>query len=283
MRRGGFTLVEAAVALAVAGLAFAGAMSLYTESLRLTQRVSTQTQGSQDAAIGLQYVLANAREALQFSLPGDPSALNGLAFTHPTGGSLSDFQAQCQVNGATVTVNTAVELRMPAAGTAAATFNVLDSRGNVYTDKTVPPAPTGYDRNSVGDLVWIYRGDPLPPGTSGPSVGGAPDPLGGPYLWARRRPAGAADATQDTFQPLCRFVLTRHADGTAACDAVQFVDKATAGTDITSPYEMEVKIVSGDVTLLKGTQTNEATDGTSVNQLFGKCALMRNYNPKAGH
>ena len=44
------------------------------------------------------------------------------------------------------------------------------------------------------------------------------------------------------------------------------------------PYELEFKLVCGDQTAINGTQTNEASDGSSITSLSGKCALMRNHN-----
>lgn len=267
----GFTLVEALIGTMLMSLLLLGAMTLFIESQRATQRVSVQVQGSQDAGLGLQYVLGNAREAYQFALPSDPAPSDPSALTFaPPDGNVNNYIYAYQVNGANMTINTAIELQLPAAATSvkvqggAATvgLNVLGS------SSVISPAPPAYDRTGGGDLLWVYRGDAL----------GNPVPATGQYLWSKRRPAGATNAAQDVNRVICKFLLTKHADGTPAFDAVQFVDKYTTGTDITSSTrEMELKIVSGDVTAINGTQTNEATNGASVNQLYGKCALMRNF------
>ena len=249
--RRGFTLTEVMFALPLVALMMLGAMTLFIESQRLTQRAGVQIQGSQDASVGLQYVLSNAREALEFALPPDTTTTNtnGLAFTPPTG-VVANYESG--------TYNTAVEFEMPAA----TTYSVLGSSG------TAVSGASGYDRTTPGDLLWVYRGD----------ASGNPAPTNGQYLWSRRRPAGApSNGTQDVSQKISRFLLTKHADNSDAVDAVQFVGKNTAGTDITSAFEMEVKLVCGDLTAINGTQTNEASDGTSVNKLYGKCALMRNH------
>ena len=255
-RRRGFTLVELLFALPLAALMLGGAMTLFIESQRLTQRATVQVQGSQDAATGLQYVLSNAREALMFALPPDTAGTNtnGLAFTPPTG-TAAGYESG---SGASA-YNTGVEFAMPAT----TNYSLLGSGGTQLN-----LSPGGYNRGTTGDLLWVYRSD----------AQGNPAPTNGQYLWSRRRPAGApSDGSQDVSQVICKFLLTRHGDGTSAGDAVQFIGKNTAGTDITSAFEMEVKIVCGDLTSINGTQTNEATDGTSVDKLYGKCALMRNH------
>ncbi len=266
------------VALPLVMLLFGGTITLFLGSQRLVQRTSVAVQSSQDAGVGLQFITGTAREAIQFSLPPDTTTVNtnGLAFLPPDG-SLSDYE-----NGST---NTAVELLLPAAATsvkttgqaATAGLDVLDRGGN-------PITPSGYDRTRtevssgtpvsplLGDILCIYRGNSS--GTASPSAG--------QYLWALRRPAGTSlyDASHDTLQRLCRLILTKHADGTPATDAVQFIGCRTPSSDIpgSMPYELEFKLVCGDQTSINGVQTNEASDGSSITSLSGKCALMRNHN-----
>ena len=266
------------VALPLVMLLFGGTITLFLQSQRLVQRTSVAVQSSQDAGVGLQFINGTTREAIQFSLPPDTTTVNtnGLAFLPPDG-NVNDYQ-----NGST---NTAVELLLPAAATsqkatgqpATPGFDVLDRSGN-------PIAPTGYDRTQtevssgtpvsplVGDILCIYRGD---------SSGNA-SPSAGQFLWAVRRPAGTSlyDPSHDTLQKLCRLVLTKHADGTPATDAVQFIGCKTSNSDIPAsmPYELEFKLICGDQTAINGTQTNEASDGSSITSLAGKCALMRNHN-----
>jgi len=267
----GFTLVEVMVALPLVALLFGGTITLFVESQRLVQRTSVTVQASQDAATGQQYIAGMTREAIQFALPPDTAAINtnGMAFLPPDG-NVNDYQT-----GGPNSMNTAVELMMPAA----AGFHVLDRNGNAY-----PVAPTGYDRTMPqisggtpinpppGDIVCIYRGD----------VNGNPSPSSGQYLWSVRCPAGANynNPVNYVTQKLCKLILTKHADGSPAADAVQFIGRNTPGTDIPSamPYELEFKLVCGDQTSLQGTQTNEAGDGSSVSALVGKCALLRNHN-----
>ncbi len=251
-RQGGFTLVEAVVGTVLISLVFLGTMQLFIESQRGVQRTGVQVQASQDAAIGLQYVLSNAREAWRFALPAD-----GAGSFLPPGGALSEYQSS---TGA----NTALELIMPAS----TNYALRDASGSRFT-----LAPGGYDRTAQagGDILWIYRGDAPAPGAFNPAVRGNPNASSGKYLWACRRPAGAINAGQDRFQVICKLILTKHSDGSAAADAVQFSRPASGVTS-----EVEVKIVSGDTTSINGTQTNEATDGSSVDALYGKCALMRN-------
>jgi len=243
------------VTLPLVALLFGGTITLFVESQRLVQRTSVTVQASQDAATGQQYIAGMTREAIQFAfLPPD--------------GNVNDYQT-----GGPSSMNTAVELLMPAA----AGFHVLDRNGNSV-------APTGYDRTipqlsggtpinpPPGDFVCIYRGD----------VNSAPAPSSGQYLWSVRCPAGANYYNPANYvtQKLCKLILTKHADGNAATDAVQFIGRYTSGTDIPSsmPYELEFKLVCGDQTSLQGTQTNEADDGSSVSALAGKCALLRNHN-----
>ena len=251
-RQGGFTLVEAVVGTVLISLVFLGTMQLFIESQRGVQRTGVQVQASQDAAIGLQYVLSNARESWRFALPAD-----GAGSFLPPGGALSEYQSS---TGA----NTALELILPAQ----VNYTLHDAGGSKFV-----LSPGGYDRTAQagGDILWVYRGDAPAPGAFNPAVRGNPNASSGKYLWACRRPAGAINAGQDRFQVICKLILTKHSDGSAATDAVQFSRPASGVTS-----EVEVKIVSGDTTSINGTQTNEATDGSSVDALYGKCALMRN-------
>ena len=268
------------VTLPLVALLFFGTITLFTEAQRVVQRTSVAVQSSQDAATGLQYITGMTREAIQFALPPDTAAssTNGMGFV-PLDGRLSDYESG--------SYNTAVELLLPGNATSlkagdrspSAGFNVLDASGD-----PLDPAPSGYDRTVIGvsggqlvsplqgDLICIYRGDSQ----------GNPSPSSGQYLWAARRPAGTlvADGTHDVLQRLCRLVLTQHADGTPATDAVQFVGRNTPGADIPASmaYELEFKLVCGDRTSISGTQTNEAGDGSSLSTLEGKCALLRNHN-----
>lgn len=251
-RQRGFTLVEAVVGSTLISLVFLGTMQLFTESQRGVQRTGVQVQASQDAAIGLQYVLSNARESWRFALPADGAG----AFIAP-GGALTDYQSS---TGA----NTALELVMPALTNLA----LRDQSGSKFT---LPQG--GYDRTAQagGDILWIYRGDAPAPGPFNPAVRGNPNANSGKFLWACRRPAGAVNAGQDRYQVICKLILTKHANGSLAMDAVQFGRPASGVST-----EIEVKLVSGDTTSINGTQTNEATDGSSVDALYGKCALIRN-------
>ena len=278
----GFTLMEVMVALPLVMLLFGGTITLFLQSQRMVQRTSVAVQSSQDAGVGLQFITGTTREAIQFSLPPDTTTANtnGMAFLPPDG-NVNDYQNVTQ-NGS---INTAVELLLPAAATSqkatgqAATpgFDVLDQNGN-------PIAPPGYDRTQtevssgtpvsplVGDILCIYRGD---------SAGNA-SPSAGQFLWSLRRPAGTSlyDASHDIRQKLCRLILTQHADGTPATDAVQFVGCHTPGSDISSsmPYELEFKLICGDQTSINGVQTSEGSGAGSITALSGKCALMRNHN-----
>lgn len=279
-RQSGFTLVEVMVALPLVALLFGGTITLFTEAQRMVQRTSVSVQANQDSAVGLQYIIGTTREAIQFALPPDTASANtnGMAFV-PFDGNVNNYK----VNG----INTAVEMLMPgaassvkpAAQAATAGFSILDRSGNA-----VAPAPGGFDRTLAqvssgvlvsplpGDLVCIYRGDAYANAS----------PSSGQYLWSVRRPAGTYtyDTTRDVRQKLCKLILTKHADGTAAADAVQFIGRNTPGTDIpaSAPYELEFKLVCGDQTAINGTQTNEAGDGSSVSSLVGKCGLLRNHN-----
>ena len=270
--------MEVMVTLPLVMLLFGGTLALFTQAQRVVQRTGVAVQSSQDAAIGIQVISSTTREAIQFALPPDTSAVNtnGMAFLPPDG-TLSHYQ-----NGAS---NTAVELLLPAAAAsikatgqpATPGLSVLDKNGLAIT-------PVAYDRTQTevsggnpvsplrGDLVWIYRGDTL----------GTPSPSTGSCFWALTRPAGSlvGDASHDTRRRLCRLVLTAHPDGTAATDAVQFVGSRTPGSDIpgTMPYELEFKLVCGDRTLLRGGQSSEADSSGNVSTLSGKCALMRNHN-----
>ena len=266
-------MMEVMVTLPLVVLLFGGTITLFLEAQRLVQRTSVTTQASQDAANGQQYITGMAREAIQFALPPDTASVNtnGMAFWAPDGNP-NDYQ--------TGGINTAVELMMPAP----ASFNVLDRNGNTYSalpggyDRTVTQISGGLPINPPpGDIVCIYRGD----------AGGNPSPSSGQYLWSV-----TCGATYNYNNPanyvtrkLCKLILTKHADGTAATDAVQFIGRNTPSTgtfvnDIPSAmlYELEFKLVCGDQTAIRGTQTNEAGDGSSVSALVGKCAVLRNHN-----
>lgn len=248
-RRGGFTLVEAVVGTVLVSLVFLGTMQLFIESQRGAQRTGVQVQASRDAAIGLQFALSNAREAWKYALPDG----TGPAAFLPPSGVVGDYKSATGLN-------TALELVMPAT----TGYTLRDASGAKFSYA----APGGYDRTvqAGGDLLWLYRGD----------ADKTPDGTAGQFLWSRRRPAGAADATRDTFQAVCKFILTGHADGTAAADAVQFRPSLDSSGAVI-PNEVDVKIISGGASVINGTQTNEAADGSSVNALYGKCALMRNH------
>lgn len=244
--RRGFTLVEAMVSMAIMSLIFLGTITLFTEAQRLTQRSSVGVQASQDATVGLQSILGSAREAYQFALPPDTGANGFLAFTPPVG-SVADYQVN--------SMNTGIEFQAPGA----ASITLKDRSGTAVT------LAGTYDRTLGGDLLWYYRGDPS----------GDPNPRTGRFLWMRRRKAGAVGTTFDETRAICKLILTKHADGTDATDAVQFIRPVHSG--ITEQWQVEVKLVSGAQTSINGTQTNEATDGSSVNRLYGKCAEMRNH------
>ncbi len=258
------------VALPLVMLLFGGTIALFLQSQRLVQRTSVAVQSSQDAGVGLQSITGTTREAIQFSLPPDTNAANtnGLAFLPPDG-NVNDYQNVTQSGS----INTAVELLLPAMHG----LNVLDRTGKAIT-------PPGYDRTQaevsggtpvnplVGDILCIYRGD----------ASGNASPATGQFLWSLRRPHGMNlyDPSQDTLQKLCRLILTKHADGTPATDAVQFIGCHTPSSDIPSsmPYELEFKLICGDQTSINGAQTNEGSGAGSITSLSGKCALMRNHN-----
>lgn len=280
--RRGFTLAEVMVALPLVMLLFGGTITLFLESQRLVQRTGVTVQSSQDAGVGQRFITGTTREAIQFSLPPDTTSANtnGLAFLPPDG-NLNDYHNVTQSGS----INTAVELLLPAAAASvkntgqAATLglNLLDRSGN-------PVTPSAYDRTQAevsggvpvsplaGDILCLYRGD----------AAGNASPAAGQFLWSVRRPAGTSlyDSSHDIRQKLCRLILTQHADGTPATDAVQFIGCRTPGTDIPSsmPYELEFKLICGDRTSINGTQTNEAGDGSSITALSGRCALLRNHN-----
>ena len=280
-RQRGFTLMEVMVALPLVMLLFGGTMTLFLGAQQVVQRTGVSVQSSQDAGVGFQFIGSTTREAIQFSLPGDTTSANtnGMAFLPPDG-NVNDYQNVTS----TGTISTAVELLLPAAATSpkatgqAATpcLNVLDRSGAAI----MPPA---YDRTQSqvssgtpvsplpGDIMCIYRGD----------AAGNASPAAGQFLWLVRRPAGTNlyDGSHDIHQKLCRLILTQHADGTAATDAVQFIGCKTPNSDIpiSMPYELEYKLICGDRTSINGTQTNEAGDGSSITSLSGRCALMRNH------
>lgn len=281
-RKRGFTLPEVMVALPLVALLFGGTLTLFLGAQRVVQRTGVSVQSSQDAGVGLQFISSTAREAILFSLPSDTTAANtnGLAFLPPDG-NVNDYQNVTQSGS----INTAVELLLPAAAASvkntgqAATpgLNLLDRSGN-------PVVPSAYDRTQTqvnsgtpvsplsGDILCLYRGDAL----------GNASPATGQYLWSARRPAGTNlnDGSHDIRQKLCRLILTQHADGTPAIDAVQFIGCKSPGSDIPAsmPYELEFKLICGDQTAINGTQTNEAGDGSSITALSGRCALLRNHN-----
>ena len=271
----GFTLIEVMVTLPLVALLFGGTIALFIGSQRMVQRTSVSVQSSQDAAVGLQSITGTTREAIQFSLPPDTTAVNtnGLAFLPPDG-NLADYQASTAGGG---TVNTAVELLLPAA---ASSLSLLDRGGAAISppcyDRTRTEVSGGIPVDPlVGDILCIYRGD----------AAGNASPASGQFLWSVRRLAGTSlyDAAHDIRQKLCRLILTKHADGTPATEAVQFIGCHTPNSDIpgSMPYELEFKIICGDQTSIGGTQTSDAGDGTTANNitsLSGKCALMRNHN-----
>ena len=275
--------MEVMVALPLVALLFGGTITLFIESQRMVQRTGVSVQSSQDAGVGLQFISSTTREAIQFSLPPDTTTANtnGLTFLPPDG-NVNDYETTGP-NGSTA--NTAVEMLLPAAAASVKTTGQAATPGLDVLDRNGSPIfPTAYDRTQAqvssgmpnsplpGDILCIYRGD----------AAGNASPATGQFLWSVRRPAGMNlyDGSQDIHQKLCRLVLTQHADGTPATDAVQFIGCLTPGSDIPSsmPYELEFKLVCGDQTSINGTQTNEAGDGTSITSLSGKCALMRNHN-----
>ncbi len=269
--------MEVMATLPLVALLFGGTITLFIGSQRMVQRTGVAVQSSQDAGVGAQFITSTTREAIQFSLPGDTTSTNtnGLAF-FPPDGNPNDYQ-----NGS---ISTAVEVLLPAPVTSVKTTGQTATPGfNVFDRTGSPITPSGYDRTQTevsggipvnplaGDFLCIYRGDAF--GNASPSAG--------QYLWAVKRPAGTSlyDSSHDVQQKLCRLILTQHADGTPATDAVQFIGCRTSNTDIPSsmPYELEFKLICGDQTAINGTQTNEAGDGSSITTLSGRCALMRNH------
>lgn len=243
---GGFTLLETMFAVSLMSLIFLGTMGLYLTAVRTAARTTVETQATQDAAMGMQHVLHDAREALWFTLPSDTNN----DFMPPPGYVKSDFQAFATGRP---TVDTCVQIafpRLPAAPTAF--FNAVGR----------PVSATLFDRSTPATgTLWVYRAD----------KNGVPNKTAGKYLWATGSEMG-----QTVNGPFARMLLT------TAYNAVQFSRPTDSGGAVV-PYQLEVKLVSGDYSPINGNQSNEATDGAGVTILDGKCAWMRNRETGLAH
>ena len=266
-RQVGFTMVEALLSISLMGLLGSGAVSLFLAATRLSLKAGAQTSAGLEAANALQYVIEQTREAQSFALPNELTGSGG-AFIVPGGRSAADFQTTLTstIDGVTSTENiyAAMELALPPGqtvtvkDTSGSDKAVADSSGNTPIDRT---------GNSTSTLL-IYRGDP--DGTPDPDPTGSAVVNAGTYLWLYTMPSNNIfDIVAHPPRALCKSIAV-------SPNAVQFVRPFLNGAE--TPYQVQIKIISGYYSAINGTQTNEATDGSQVSQLSGKCALMRNHS-----
>lgn len=166
----GFTLVEAAVAMVIMGLLFAGTIDLFLSSTKLSGKANAQVASSQDSANAVQRIIEKTREAQALRLPGDAG------FAPLAGYPALATNYQTTLNGATI--DTALEISSP--GTQSP--SVLDTAGATQT-------VAAYDRSSASGYTLYYRGN----------ANGTPNPVSGAYLWEYSSPAGTTVARCKTL------------------------------------------------------------------------------------
>jgi type II secretory pathway pseudopilin PulG len=266
-RARGFTMVEALLAMSLMGLLGSGAVSLFLAATRLSLKSGAQTSAGLEAANALEYVIEQTREAQSFSLANELTN-NGGAFIVPGGRAASDFQTTMTstIGGVTSTENiyTAMELALPPSQT----VTVKDTSGS---DKAVVDNnnSTPIDRAGTStSTLLIYRGDP--DGTPDSDPTGSAVANAGTYLWVYTMPSTHLfDLVNHPPRALCKSIAV-------SPNAVQFIRPFVGGS--AAQYQVQIKIISGYYSAINGTQTSEATDGSQVSQLSGKCALMRNHS-----
>lgn len=265
-------MVEALLSISLMGLLGSGAIALFLAATRTSLKASAQTSSSLEAANALQTVIEQTQQAQSFSLPNELPTSG--AFVVPGGRSAADFQTTLTstVNGVSSTENiyTALELALPPGqsvtvkDTSGSNKAVVDSSGNTPIDRTASSTST----------LLVYRGDP--DGTPDPNPTGSAVKNAGAYLWLYTMPpSNQFDLVHNPPRSLCKSIAT-------SPNAVQFIRPIVDGS--LAQFQVQVKIISSYYSAINGVQTSEATDGSQVSQISGKCALMRNHssNPAIG-
>lgn len=127
VRRAGFTLVEASLALALMGLLFIGAVNLYITATRTAAGATAQSDASARAANAFGRVNDDTREAYYIDLPDDAVSDRPSSFTPASGRTAGDYIA---ADG----TDTAIQLTYQATSAK----SVFDSGG---TARVTSPAP----------------------------------------------------------------------------------------------------------------------------------------------
>ena len=240
-RRAGFTLIEAALAMALMGLLFIGAMNLYITATRTAAGSNAQNDSSGRAANALGRIDDDAREAYYIDLPDDAASDSASSFTPGTSYTAASYIA-------TDGTDAAIQLTYPTASAQA----VLTSTG---ATQVASPAP--YSRGASTSTLLIYRSD----------GSGIPKPNDGQYLWALGTERGTAINSK-----IARLYDT---NSTPIADAVCFARPLdSSGTKLTN--EVEIRLIAAAFSLAAsgGQQTSESSQAV----LTGKCVLMRNHN-----
>jgi prepilin-type N-terminal cleavage/methylation domain-containing protein len=166
----GFTLVEAAVAMVIMGLIFAGTIDLFLSATKISGKANAQVASSQDSANAVQHIIEKTREAQALHLPDDAG------FTALAGYPAIATNYEATFAGATV--DTALEVSAPGTQTP----SVLSSSGATVT-------LAAYDRSTSSGYTLYYRGN----------ANGAPNPASGAYLWEYSSVAGTTIARCKTL------------------------------------------------------------------------------------
>ena len=283
----GFTLLEMMIAISLTALIFTGVMVLFDSAARTTIRTQAQIHATNDSANSIQYVVSQMREAQSFALP--TSALPNTAeaqdmpggWSTLSGPSLSLFSTTYDSGSGAETINTAIQMTSPPALTPATNgyktiipaITAIQVQNSAGTTIPIPSQPYQSSGGGSTKTVLIYRGDPN--GTPDPNPTGSAVTGAGTYLWEYTVPAtklftlDIADPIPANRNPvaLCKSVAK-------APNAVQFVRPVYSG--VAQPWQVELKIISGYYSPIRGTETIEGSTG--VTQLSGKCVYMRDHS-----
>ena len=271
--RGGFTLVEAAVSLAILSMVMLGVMNLFIAAARVQSRTIADSSAGKSAQLAVRAISDNAREALFVLLPTDTAGgytFNQMLSTISTSGinvnsgnPATRFATYSQGNfeswdsGHANECYTGMAITFPAAGTAC---NILTGTGSTPTS---PPVP--YDLTQpAASYLFVYRSD----------KNGNTSPTTGSYLWE----IGTLNGTT-VDRPIVRNV------DPYAWNAVEFVrvpDPADATGQTPLQDQVQVKVTCAEYSLPDKTQTSETTNGTNTTNMAGKVIVLRNYTASTG-
>lgn len=268
--RSGFSLLEMGIAVTLMAMIFVGTWTLYLSMAQTAVRSQSEVFASQSAANALQFMIEQTRESWDFLLPGESHTYGSsggatATFTGISGyTATSNYQTTYTYNGNSQTINTAVELVMPVNNSGDIVFNGSSGTATQYT---LGPSSTygalySVGGSSPGNGILFYRSN----------GSGVPQPSTGQYLWMYSLWDSGATYNKRVVQ-----LFDTSAAASAVPNAVQFDRPYLAGSNLTLPFELEMKLIAGNYSPINGVQTNENAGGTDATALTGKCVLMRDH------